>query len=76
MACGYEKEAGDEYNRPSIVEMSYTDKQGQYPALIYYYTKAKEGHPAEAGMQRYFRVILPSVHQMLLTREVVEVTRT
>jgi Mn-dependent DtxR family transcriptional regulator len=47
----------------------YTDKQGQYLAFIYYYTKLNGRPPAEADMQRYFRVTPPSVHQMVLTLE-------
>ncbi|MBI3683054.1 MAG: MarR family transcriptional regulator [Acidobacteria bacterium] len=47
----------------------YTDKQGQYLAFIYYYTKMHGRAPAEADLQRYFRVTPPSVHQMVLTLE-------
>jgi repressor LexA len=47
----------------------YTDKQGQYLAFIYYYSKIHGGAPAEADMQQYFRVSPPSVHQMILTLE-------
>jgi repressor LexA len=46
-----------------------TEKQGQYLAFIYYYTKVNGQPPAEADMQRYFRVTPPSVHQMVLTLE-------
>ena len=45
----------------------FTDKQGQYLAFIYYYTKVNGRPPAEADMQQYFRVTPPSVHQMVLT---------
>jgi repressor LexA len=47
----------------------YTDKQGQYLAFIYYYTKIHRAAPAEAEFQRYFGVTPPSVHQMILTLE-------
>jgi Mn-dependent DtxR family transcriptional regulator len=47
----------------------YTDKQGQYLAFIYYYTKMNGRPPAELDMQKYFRVTPPSVHQMVLTLE-------
>ena len=47
----------------------FTEKQGQYLAFIYYYTKGNGRSPAEADMQRYFRVTPPSVHQMVLTLE-------
>ena len=47
----------------------YTDKQGQYLAFIYYYTKLNGRAPAEADIERYFRVTPPSVHQMVLTLE-------
>jgi Mn-dependent DtxR family transcriptional regulator len=48
----------------------YTEKQGRYLAFIYYYTKVNGRAPAEADMQRHFRVTPPSVHQMVLTLEV------
>ncbi len=51
------------------MEKAYTDKQGQYLAFIYYYTKVNGQPPAEADIQRYFRVTPPSVHQMVLTLE-------
>jgi len=47
----------------------YTKKQGQYLAFIYYYTKINRRPPAEADMQRFFRVTPPTVHQMVLTLE-------
>ena len=47
----------------------FTSKQGQYLAFIYYYGKINGQPPAEADMQRYFRVSPPSVHQMVLTLE-------
>jgi DNA-binding MarR family transcriptional regulator len=47
----------------------YTKKQGQYLAFIYNYTKINGRPPAEADMQRYFRVTPPTVHQMVLTLE-------
>jgi len=43
-----------------------TEKQGQYLAVIHYYTKVNGRPPAEADMQRYFNVTAPSVHQMVL----------
>ena len=47
----------------------YTPRQGQFLAFIYYYTKLNGLPPAEADMQRYFRVTPPAVHQMVLTLE-------
>ena len=47
----------------------FTEKQGQYLAFIFHYTKLNGRPPAEADMQRYFRVTPPSVHQMVLTLE-------
>ncbi|MBI4734501.1 MAG: MarR family transcriptional regulator [candidate division NC10 bacterium] len=46
-----------------------TPRQGQYLAFIYYYTKLNGRPPAEADMQRYFRVSPPTVHQMVLNLE-------
>ncbi len=48
---------------------SFTHKQGQYLAFIYYFSRVNGRPPAEADMQRYFRVSPPSVHQMVLTLE-------
>jgi repressor LexA len=44
-----------------------TPKQGQYLAFIYYYTKIHGKPPAEADLQRFFRVTPPVVHQMIKT---------
>ena len=41
----------------------FTDKQGQYLAFIDAYTRVHGRPPAEADMQRHFRVSPPSVHQ-------------
>jgi Mn-dependent DtxR family transcriptional regulator len=47
----------------------YTEKQGQYLAFIYSYTKINRQPPAERDMQRFFRVTPPTVHQMVLMLE-------
>jgi DNA-binding MarR family transcriptional regulator len=47
----------------------FTPKQGQYLAFIYAYTQVLCRPPAEADLQRHFRVSPPSVHQMVLTLE-------
>lgn len=47
----------------------YTPRQGQYLAFIYYYTKVNGRPPAEADMQRHFRVSPPTVHHMVLNLE-------
>lgn len=48
---------------------SFTKKQGQYLAFIHHYNKIHGCPPAEADMQRYFKVSPPTVHQMILTLE-------
>ena len=48
---------------------TYTEKQGQYLAFIHFYTKVNGRPPAEADMQRYFKVTPPTVHQMVLKLE-------
>ena len=48
---------------------SYTSKQGQYLAFIFYYTKLNGRAPSEADIQRYFSVSPPTVHQMILNLE-------
>ncbi len=47
----------------------YTDRQGQFLAFIYYYTKLHKCPPAEAEIAAYFEVSPPSAHQMVLTLE-------
>lgn len=47
----------------------FTAKQGQYLAFIYAYSRIFRRPPAEADMQRHFRVTPPTVHQMVLTLE-------
>lgn len=51
------------------MKKTYTPKQGQYLAFIHYYKKINGCAPAEADMQRYFKVSPPSVHQMIITLE-------
>jgi len=43
--------------------------QGQYLAFIHMYSKIHGVAPAEADLQRYFKVTPPSVRQMILTLE-------
>ena len=47
----------------------FTPKQGQYLAFIYAYTRVLGRPPAEADIQRYFKVSPPTVHQMVLALE-------
>jgi DNA-binding MarR family transcriptional regulator len=48
---------------------TFTAKQGQYLAFIYAYACIFGRPPAEADLQRHFRVSPPSVHQMVLGLE-------
>jgi len=47
----------------------FSPKQGQYLAFIYAYTRVLGRPPAEADIQRHFKVTPPTVHQMLVTLE-------
>jgi Mn-dependent DtxR family transcriptional regulator len=47
----------------------YTEKEGQYLAFAFYYTKINGIPPAQADFQRYFSVSPPTVHQMILKLE-------
>jgi hypothetical protein len=47
----------------------FTVKQGQYLAFIHAYTLVLGRLPAEADMQRFFRVSPPAVHQMAVSPE-------
>jgi Mn-dependent DtxR family transcriptional regulator len=53
----------------------FTEKQGQYLAFIYAYSRVLGRPPAEADIQRYFKVTPPTVHQMVLTLERVGLIR-
>jgi DNA-binding MarR family transcriptional regulator len=48
---------------------SFTEKQGQYLAFIWAYTRINGRAPAERDLQHYFGVTPPSAHQMVLTLE-------
>jgi hypothetical protein len=48
---------------------SFTARQGQYLAFIHAYTLVIGQPPAEADMQRFFRVSGPTVHHMVLALE-------
>jgi DNA-binding MarR family transcriptional regulator len=54
---------------PATSAPGFTPKQGQYLAFIYACTQVLGRPPAEADLQRHFRVTPPSVHQMILTLE-------
>jgi DNA-binding MarR family transcriptional regulator len=49
--------------------VNFTEKQGQYLAFIHAYLVLNRRAPAEADMQRFFRVTPPSVHGMVLELE-------
>ena len=49
--------------------MKFTEKQGQYLAFIYNYSKMSGRAPAEMDMELYFRTTPPTVHQMILRLE-------
>jgi LexA DNA binding domain len=55
--------------RPPTPSPLFTPKQGQYLAFIYAYSRLMARPPAEADLQRHFKVSPPSVHQMLVTLE-------
>ena len=48
---------------------AFTEKQRQYLAFIYTYSRMFRRPPAEADMQRHFQVTPPTVHQMIVTLE-------
>jgi hypothetical protein len=47
----------------------FTARQGQYLAFIRLYTRLNRRPPAEADLQRHFKVTPPIVHAMILTLE-------
>jgi repressor LexA len=48
---------------------TFTVKQGQYLAFIYWFTKLHRQPPAEADLRQYFNVSPPAVHDMILALE-------
>ncbi len=56
-------------NRAGESPLAFTPRQGQYLAFIHAYTLVNGRPPAQADIQRFFRVTPPAVHQMLLTLE-------
>lgn len=54
---------------PKQQYFSFTDKQGQYLAYIYHYTKLNAILPAHTDFQKYFQVTPPTVNQMINTLE-------
>ena len=42
---------------------------GQYLSFIYYYTKIHGVAPAEADVQKFFKVTPPAVHRMIMSLE-------
>ena len=48
--------------------LRFTEKQGQYLAFIYVYSRMFRQAPVEADMHRHFLVTPPSVHQMVHPR--------
>jgi len=47
----------------------FTPLQGQFLAFIYYFAKLNGQPPAEADMERYFKIVDSSVHQMVVSLE-------
>jgi DNA-binding MarR family transcriptional regulator len=46
---------------------SFTPLQGEYLCFIYIYDRLHGRPPAEADIQRFFRVTPPAVHHMIVT---------
>ncbi|WP_213290630.1 MarR family transcriptional regulator [Bradyrhizobium sp. sGM-13] len=59
----------DESNDESKIRRAFTEKQGHYLAFIHTYSYMFGQPPAEADIQRHFRVSPPTVHQMIVTLE-------
>jgi Mn-dependent DtxR family transcriptional regulator len=49
-----------------------TETQGQYLSFIFQYMKVNGRSPAESDIQRYFGVSPPTVHQMVVKLESLE----
>lgn len=53
-------------NPPISTPPRWTDRQGQYLAFIYDYTKVNRQPPAETDIARFFGLAPPSVHRMVV----------
>jgi len=51
------------YNKNSLPK--FTQRQGQFLAYIFYYTKINKRPPAESDIQNYFEISSASTHQIL-----------
>ncbi len=51
------------------LKKQYSQKQGQYLAFIYHYTKINGIPPSEADMLKYFKTSPPSIHSMVVRLE-------
>ena len=51
-------------NQPDVA--TFTQKQGEYLAFIYWYTRVNRRAPAQADIQHYFQATPPSVHNMVV----------
>ena len=47
------------------IKKTFTVRQGQFLAFIFYYTKVNRRPPAESDIQQYFAVSSASTHQMI-----------
>lgn len=56
-------------NSPKQSVTVWTDRQAQYLAFIYDYTKVNRQPPAETDIARFFGVAPPSVHRMVVELE-------
>ena len=52
-----------------MTKVQATSLQGQYLAFMHAYTAVNARPPAEADLQRHFRVTPPTVHDMILRLE-------
>jgi DNA-binding MarR family transcriptional regulator len=65
--AGYAERCGEKMNNE--MEVRFTEKQGQYLAFIYNYSKIHGRAPAEADLERYFKTRPPTIHHMILKLE-------
>ena len=56
-------------NPPKQSVTVWTDRQAQYLAFIYHYTKVNRRPPAETDIARFFGLAPPSVHRMIVELE-------
>ena len=59
----------DDREKSIAEKTAFTERQGQYLAFIYAYTRIAGRAPAEEDFRKFFRVTPPTAHDMIILLE-------